>query len=139
MKAKRRFAGAAGAFALALVSAVPEAGLSGPPRTRLFGRTLYLVELPLSSSYSNGNTWTGWAGRWVDWPLTVDRSVGYREGAYYQVTWPDFRRTLQEIGDGGLDGAVFNVSRRHLSEQRQPFQTIPLWVFCRHIRPFQCR
>jgi hypothetical protein len=89
--------------------------LSAPPRTRRFPRVLYLVEMPLSTTYSNGNTWTGWTGRWVDWPLMVDRSVTYSVGDYYSVTWPDLERTFLEMREGGLDGAIFNVSRRRLS------------------------
>ena len=101
---------------LSLTCGVEAAGLSAPPRSRRTAGVPYFVELPLSSMYSNGNTWTGWTGRWVDWPLMIDRSIEYVVGSYYCATWPDFRKSLQEMHEGGLDGAVFNVSRRCLSE-----------------------
>ena len=97
-------------------------------------RTALFAEIPLVTTYSNGNPWLGWCSRWVDWPLTVDRSIPYIEGRQYRVTWPDLRRTLEEMRLGGLDGATFNVSRRNLSElivdairrgERLPALTVP--------------
>ena len=95
-------------FLLATSFAYAEA----PRHVRRFPKTIYLSEIPLNTTYGNGNTWTGWTGRWVDWPLMVDRSIPYIEGRQYRVTWPDLRRTLTEMGLGGMDGATFNVARR---------------------------
>ena len=76
--------------------------------------TLYLAEIPLSSTYSNGNPWLGWSGRWLDWPLMVDRSLAYREGYYNQAVKDDFARTLGDIADYGcFDGFTYNADRKH--------------------------
>ncbi len=105
-----------------------------PAHHRHFPRTLYLTEIPLVTTYSNGNPWTGWTGRWIDWPIMVDRSIGYVEGVQYRVLWPDFKRTLEEIADGGLDGTTFNVASRNLDQliaaalergEKLPALTIP--------------
>jgi len=81
---------------------------------RRFPKTIYLAEIPLVTTYSNGNPWTGWTSRWVDWPLMIDRSIEYVEGRQYRVTWPDLKRTLTEMREGGMDGATFNVANRNL-------------------------
>ena len=107
---------------------------AAPRHRRQFPRTLYLAEIPLVTTYSNGNSWMGWTGRWVDWPLTVDRSLGYVEGVQYRVTWPDLRRTFEEMAEGGMDGASFNVASRNLDTliaaaiargERLPVMTVP--------------
>ena len=103
-----------GAAVLALAAAAVDAQTAAPRHRRLFPRTLYLTEIPLVTTYSNGNPWTGWNGRWVDWPLTVDRSIRYVEGVQYRVTWPDLRRTFEEMAAGGMDGTTFNVASRNL-------------------------
>lgn len=84
----------------------------GPEHRRLFKRTVYLTEIPLAHAYSNGNLWTGYAHRWTDWPLMVDRSLQYIPGYNYRHTIPDMQRTLREIRDAGIDGAIFNVTAR---------------------------
>ena len=80
-----------------LASAYAEA----PRHVRHFPRTLYFSEIPLNTTYGNGNMWSGWTGRWVDWPLMIDRSIPYIEGRHYRVTWPDLLRTLTEMKLGG--------------------------------------
>ena len=62
--------------------------MAEPAHRRRFPRTVYLTEIPLVTTYSNGNPWMGWTGRWIDWPLMVDRSLEYVEGYQYRVTWP---------------------------------------------------
>ena len=103
------------AAAACAVSASFAAALPAPAHHRHFERTAFFSEIPLWASYSNGNIWTGWTSRWTDWPLTVDRSLEYIEGIQYNVTWPDFRRTLEEMRLGGIDGATFNITSRRLS------------------------
>ena len=78
---------------------------------RIADRTLFLAESPLSTTYSNGNMWTGYTSRWLDMPLVLDRSIKYLPGRYYQVTASDFRKTLELMSSYGLDGVVFNQSR----------------------------
>ena len=101
------------AAALAGAAALSSAFAEPPRHVRRFPRTLYFAEIPLVTTYGNGNPWTGWTGRWVDWPLMVDRSIPYKEGYQYYVTWPDLLRTLTEMGLGGMDGATFNVAGRN--------------------------
>ena len=98
-------------IALGCACASPTSAASHARHVRRFSRTVYLAEIPLMTTYSNGNSWTGWTSRWTDWPLTVDRSLGYLEGRQYHVTWPDLRRTLTEMGEGGMDGATFNMGK----------------------------
>lgn len=111
-----------------------------PRHVRRFHKTIYLAELPLNTTYGNGNTWTGWTGRWVDWPLMVDRSIPYVEGIQYRVTWPDLRRTLTEMGLGGMDGATFNVALREnglliaaalARGEKIPVMTVPDYPPCK--------
>lgn len=79
--------------------------------------TVWLTEIPLSSTYSNGNPWLGWSGRWTDGPLTVDRSLTYAEGRYNQAQVDDFATTIRQIaGYGCLDGLTYNADRRHFHQ-----------------------
>ena len=124
----KEVAALAGAAAMFVVLA------DAPQHVRRFPKTLYFAEIPLVTTYSNGNMWTGWTGRWVDWPLMVDRSISYVEGVQYRETWPDLVRTLSEMRDGGMDGATFNVAGRHNSKmvadaiargEKIPCMTVP--------------
>ena len=105
-------------------------------------RPVYLAEIPLVCSYSNGNCWMGWAGRWTDWPLTVDRTLPYIEGSSYQVSDRDFKRTLEEIRKHDIDGCTFNVQNENLDRiiagtlakgEMLPALTVPdlspRWIF----------
>ena len=122
------------AAALLCAAALCPALADAPRHVRRFPKTIYLAEIPLVTTYSNGNMWTGWTGRWVDWPLMVDRSLGYLEGYQYWTTWPDFLRTLTEMREGGIDGATFNVAGRHNAKmiaaavergEKLPVMTVP--------------
>ena len=85
-----------------------------PGRYEIQSKPVYLAEIPLVCTYSNGNCWMGWAGRWTDWPLMIDRSLPYKEGSTYQVCGDDFKRTLREIRLHDLDGCTFNVQNENL-------------------------
>ena len=87
-----------------------------PIQPRHFAKTVHLAEIPLAHPYSNGNIWTGYAHRWTDWPLMIDRSLPYFTGRPYQMSVPDLRRTLDEMRDGGMDGATFNASLRSMAQ-----------------------
>ena len=119
-----------------LLSACGEA----PRHVRRFPRTLYFAEIPLNTTYGNGNIWTGWTGRWTDWPLMIDRSIPYIEGRHYRVTWPDLLRTLTEMKLGGMDAATYNVARREngmlidaalARGEKLPVMTIPDYPPCK--------
>src|SRR5574344_41360 len=101
-----------GLAALSVVLSSFASPLSGPEHHRLFKRTVYLAEIPLAHAYSNGNLWTGYAHRWTDWPLMIDRSLKYYPGYNYRHTIPDMQRTLKEIRLAGIDGAIFNAKTR---------------------------
>ena len=75
---------------------------------RVLDRTLFLSEIPLSTTYSNGDMWTGFAGRWTDWPLLLNRTVRYEPGNYYRISTADLSFTLEQMRSYGLDGATFN-------------------------------
>jgi len=101
-------------------------------------RTWFLVEIPLSSTYSNGNTWLGWSGRWTDYPLNVDRSLPYEEGKYNQASLPDFAKTLEKVAAfTALDGITYNADRKHFYEyyfrqgllDRSPVLIVPNYQF----------
>ena len=125
---------------LSLMAAATSVAVAGSPRhTRQFPRTLYFAEIPLVTTYSNGNSWTGWTSRWVDWPLMTDRAIPYQEGYQYRVTWPDLLRTLTEMREGGIDGATFNVAGRNNDNlitaalargEKLPVMTIPDYPPC---------
>lgn len=124
-----------------LCASVMSVALADAPRhVRRLPKTLYFCEIPLVTTYSNGNIWPGWTGRWVDWPLMVDRSIRYTEGVQYRVTWPDLLRTLTEMREGGIDGATFNVAGSHNSRmiaaavargEKFPVMTVPDYPTCR--------
>ena len=96
------------------VAAFADGPLAIAQRKRLGDRTVFLCEIPLATTYSNGNLWTGYAGRWTDGPLMIDRTLGYFPGYYYTVTWQDLWRTLDEMRLNGIDAATFNVHTRGL-------------------------
>ena len=77
-------------------------------------KTKFFAEIPLSTTYANGNMWTGWAGRWADSLLTIDRDAGFPPDTYYRVTLPSMLTTLGEMVSYGLDGATFNCDRTAL-------------------------
>ena len=74
-------------------------------------KTKFFAEIPLSTTYANGNMWTGWAGRWADSLLTVNREAGFPPDTYYRVTLPSMLTTLGDMASYGLDGATFNCDR----------------------------
>ena len=105
-------------LAVALAAAAPAARANAPleiaARVRMTDRTVFLCEIPLVTTYSNGNLWTGYAGRWTDGPLLIDRKLDYIPGQYYRVTAPDLWRTLEEMRLNGIDAATFNVHTKGL-------------------------
>ena len=134
MKPHKMFAAVVGVMLLVSVYA------DSPKHVRRFPRTLYFAEIPLNTTYGNGNTWCGWTGRWVDWPLMVDRTIPYKTGYQYQVTWPDLLRTFTEMHLGGMDAATFNVARRNNDQmivaaigrgEKLPVMTVPDYPPCK--------
>lgn len=127
-------------------AALAASACAEPPRhVRRFPKTVYLAEIPLNTTYGNGNSWTGWTSRWTDGPLTIDRSLGYIEGRQYRVTWPDLLRTLEEMRRGGMDGATFNVARRENGQmiaaalargEWLPVMTVPDYPPCKRADGF---
>lgn len=78
-------------------------------------KTRFFAEIPLSTTYANGNMWTGWAGRWTELPLLVDRESGYDWGTRYHVRRGSMEWTLREMASYGLDGATYNGTRTALA------------------------
>lgn len=46
----------------------------------------------------------------------IDRSFPYFTGRPYRISVPDLRRTLDEMRDGGMDGATFNASQGYMAQ-----------------------
>ena len=84
---------------------------------RLLPGTRYFAEIPLSTTYANGNMWTGWAGRWADNLLMVNRTAGFPPNVYYRVTTASMMTTLSEMASYKLDGASFNCDRPALLDR----------------------
>ena len=104
-----------GLAALSVVLSSFASPLSGPEHHRLFKRTVYLAEIPLAHAYSNGNLWTGYAHRWTDWPLMIDRSLKYYPGYNYRHTIPDLQRQDEVVGaEGGRDLRAGPARRREV-------------------------
>ncbi len=103
----QRLTAAALALALAGITACSE------PRKP----TRFFAEIPLATTYANGNMWTGWAGRWADSLLLVDRDEGYQPDVYYRVTTRSMMNTLELMKSYALDGAVFNADRPALVDR----------------------
>ena len=61
--------------------------------------------------------WTGWAGRWTDALLLVDREAGFPPNIYYRVTTKSMMTTLSEMKSYKLDGAIFNADRPALVDR----------------------
>jgi len=80
-------------------------------------KTKFFAEIPLSTTYANGNMWTGWAGRWADNLLMVNRTAGFPPNTYYRVTTASMMTTLSEMASYKLDGASFNCDRPALLDR----------------------
>lgn len=102
--------------AVALFTAVAFCRADDSRKESLCG-TKFFAEIPLSTTYANGNMWTGWAGRWTDSLLLVNRTAGFPSDIYYRVTTDSMLTTLSDIASYMLDGAVFNCDRPALIDR----------------------
>ena len=97
-----------------IILALVAAGCA-PESPKKVCKTRFFAEIPLSTTYANGNMWTGWAGRWTELPLLVDRESGYDWGTRYRVRRGSMDWTLREMASYGLDGATYNGTREYLA------------------------
>lgn len=103
--------------AAAALFAADASCLADCPRRASPCKTKFFAEIPLSTTYANGNMWTGWAGRWADSLLLVDRAAGFPPDIYYRVTTDSMLTTLSDMASYMLDGAVFNCDRPALIDR----------------------
>lgn len=107
-------------FLMCLVCVLAQIGqVTGaePAQRRVGRKTKFFSEIPLATTYANGNMWTGWAGRWTDALLLVDREAGFPPNIYYRVTTKSMMTTLSEMKSYKLDGAIFNADRPALVDR----------------------
>ena len=104
-------------FVLAVLAMASSGCSSSIPGGGTPCKTKFLAEIPLSTTYANGNMWTGWAGRWADNLLMVNRTAGFPPNTYYRVTTASMMTTLSEMVSYKLDGASFNCDRPALLDR----------------------